>query len=391
MRAAMVFCCCFLACAGPPLPGPADAGAAAADAGDSEDAGLPDAGSFDGGSGDAGVPDAGPLTLTVYPRLGSPVDDARAPHGPGLVLMGGGSDVDQAFVWAQAVLAGDGGAAGDVVVLRASGADGYTAYLRDLAPFNSVQTLKLTPPASGADLAFAAEVVSRAEFVFFAGGDQSMYAAWQGSPLLRAVQGVYARGGVVGGTSAGLAILGEHVFDAVAANGASISTSLAVADPASASLSFSRALFAFPALSGVLTDSHFRARDCMGRLVAFGSRLHADGAVPVGTKVLGLGLDEGTALLVDASGFARLALQTPGAGGAWAVRIGPPATWVVGQPLQSSPALVTRLSDPSTHTFDFNTGCGTGPRFLLTVDGTRSPNSSPADPYGAADESLACP
>ncbi len=362
------------------LPGPElDAGSAL------------DAGRDAGGAADAGRPDAGHLTLTEYPRQGAPSDDVAAPQGPGLVLMGGGTDVDDAFIWAQRRIAGDGGAGGDVVVLRASGADGYTAYLRDLAPFHSVQTIKLTPPSTTDDYARAAELVAHAEFVWFAGGDQSMYAAWKNTPLLQAVQQVYARGGIVGGTSAGLAILGEHAFDAIAAGATSITTPIAVATPTSPLFSFSRSLLAFAPLQGVLTDSHFRTRDRLGRLVAFASRLHADGAVTSRGELLGLGIDEASALLVNGDGRASLVLQQAGQGGAWAVRVTPALTLVAGQPLRSSTLFVTRLDAPRVHTFDFNTWCGTGPRYHLTVDGAQTPVTSPADGYGAADQSLTCP
>lgn len=353
-----------------------DAGTVAQDAG-------PDAGR------DAGV-DAGPLTLTVYARQGDPLDDDAAPMGPGLVLMGGGSDVDDAFRWAQRTLAGGGGVRrGDVVVLRATGGDGYTSYLLGLAPFRSVQTLKLNPPATRADLALAADVLSRAEFVFFAGGDQAHYAAWAGTPLLAAVQQVYARGGVVGGTSAGLAILGEFSFDAIAAGPTSVTSSTALADPRSPLLSFSQNLFRFGPLRGVVTDSHFRVRDRLGRLVVFAARQHADGLVTrMPREVLGLGVDEATALVVDASGQASLRLQRAGEGGVWALRVAPARTLSAGQPLQADQVQVTRLTDPSTHTFDLSTWCGTGPRYALSLDGGQA---TPADLYTAPAQTLACP
>ncbi len=336
-----------------------------------------------------GNTDAGPLTLTEYPRLGSPSDDDAAPSGPGLVLMGGGTDVDEAFIWAQRRIA-SGAAGGDVVVLRASGADGYTPYLRALAPFHSVQTLKLTPPSTPADFERAAQLVSRAEFVWFAGGDQSIYAQWKGTPLMDAVQQVYARGGVVGGTSAGLAILGEHAFDAIAAGGNSVTTATAVANPMGADLSFTRSLLSFAPLRGVLTDSHFRARDRFGRLVAFAARVQAMETVGP-TEVLGVGVDEASALLVDGDGQATLVLQRLGQGGAWLARIGPARTIAAGQALRSGTVLVTRLDTPGAQTFDFNSWCGTGGRYELVIDGNQVPVSAPADAYGAPGVALACP
>ena len=304
--------------------------------------------------------------------------------------MGGGTDVDDAFVWAQRMLAADAGVRrGDVVVLRATGGDGYTNYLLGLAPFRSVQTLKLTPPSTPADLAFAAEVISRAEFVFFAGGDQSHYAAWAGSPLLAAVQQVYERGGIVGGTSAGLAIVGEFSFDAIAAGPTSVTSALALANPASPLLSFSHDLFRFAPLRGVVTDSHFRSRDRLGRLVVFAARQHADALVTrTPPEVLGLGIDDATALVVDAAGHASVRLQNAAQGGAWAIRVAPARVLRAGQALQVDSVQVTRLTDPTLHHFEFSTWCGTGPRFAVSFDGGMS---SPVDVYATADQALPCP
>ena len=201
------------------------------------------------------------LVLTRFPRRGDASDDTKPPSGPGLILMGGGPDVDDAFVWARRTLAGparpDGVRSGDAVVLRASGADGYDDYLYQLAGFRSVQTILLPKEAGPADFSVATDLVSRAEFVFFAGGDQSRYVAWQATPLLAAVSAVYQRGGVVGGTSAGCAILGQYVYDAVSAGSRSVTSRIALSDPFDPDISFSRRLFSFPALASAITDTHF--------------------------------------------------------------------------------------------------------------------------------------
>jgi hypothetical protein len=60
----------------------------------------------------------------VHYVTGSDANADVTPTGPGLILMGGGTDVDAAFQWWKPRISG-----GDVVVLRASGADGYNDYL----------------------------------------------------------------------------------------------------------------------------------------------------------------------------------------------------------------------------------------------------------------------
>lgn len=158
------------------------------------DGGATDAGAKDGGV-DAGLPDAGPLTAVTYPRVGSANDSVITPAGPGLILMGGGTDVDDAFVWAHATVAGtNSGRVGDVVIVRASGANGYDSYIYGLANWSSVQTIRLPPAPALSDMRAAAALVDKAELVFFAGGNQAQYVPWKGGPLETAIEALYARG-----------------------------------------------------------------------------------------------------------------------------------------------------------------------------------------------------
>lgn len=334
----------------------------------------------------AAPPDAqaADTVLTVFPRRGDAIDDRPPVAGPGILLAGGGSDVDAAFVWARGIIAGPrpaGERSGDAVVLRASGADGYDEYLYQQAGFRSVQTVLLPRESGPADFAIATALVERAEFVFFAGGDQARYVAWQATPLLAAVAGVYARGGVVGGTSAGCAILGQFVYDAVAAGSRTLSSRDALADPFAEAISFSRRVFAFPPLGSTITDTHFSARDRMGRLAAFIARQHADGAVSRRpAEVLGLGIDEGTALVIGPAGIGHL-LRQGDRGSVHILRAGPADTARAGTPLLYRAIAVLRLERPEEDQFDFRTWTGTGARFTLSVDGASSPPYIPAAPY----------
>lgn len=338
------------------------------------------------------VPD---LVLTRFPRRGEASDDTTSPSGPGLILMGGGPDVDDAFVWARRILAGparpDGVRSGDAVVLRASGADGYDDYLYQLAGFRSVQTILLPKDAGPADFSIATDLVSRAEFVFFAGGDQSRYVAWGATPLMAAVSAVYRRGGVVGGTSAGCAILGQYVYDAISAGSRAVTSRTALSDPFDPDISFSRRLFAFPELAGVITDTHFSARDRMGRLTSFVARQHADGVVTRRPpEVLGVGVDEGAALVIDKNMQGRL-LQQRSAASVHIVRGGPADTIAAGQALLYRSVSVLRLQDPTQDVWNFRSWCGAGAAFSLSVDGNAAVPLKPADPYREPGERARCP
>ncbi|MBV8117849.1 MAG: hypothetical protein JOZ01_07705, partial [Candidatus Eremiobacteraeota bacterium] len=158
--------------------------------------------------------------ITIFPRFGTYVASAHL-HGPGLLLAGGGAleAPPSVFEWLHRRITGEAGRrGGNVVVLRASGSNLYDKPFYRYGNFASVQTVLIPPCASHAQVDRATGVVDGADAVFFAGGDQSHYVAWKDTALTRAVERVYARGGVVGGGSAGLAIQAAVVYDAVAAD-----------------------------------------------------------------------------------------------------------------------------------------------------------------------------
>lgn len=278
----------------------------------------------------------------THTRLGSPADVTRATT-PGYLLMGGGADVDDAMRW---LLARAGG--GDILVLRATGTDAYNPYLAGLGTVNAVATLALRTPAASSH-PFVLEQVRRAEAIFLAGGDQGDYVRqWKDTPLAEAIRAAAQRGVPVGGTSAGLAVLGEFVY---AALGASAVSATVLANPFDASVTLERGMLGLPGLEGILTDSHFAARDRMGRLVTFLSRVVQQRWAAEGR---GIGVDERTAVLVDAAGRATVA----GSGSAYFVRAPAPQRCVPGAPLETLGVEVHRVA--SSGAFDLRAWRGTG-------------------------------
>jgi cyanophycinase len=122
-------------------------------------------------------------------------------------MMGGGKDLDEAFRWLCKKANG-----GDFLVLRARGDDDYNPYVNGLCKLNSVATL-IIPDRNAAQEPPVAEIIRHAEAVFIAGGDQSRYVNfWKGTPVEDAINANIASGKPIGGTSAGLAILGEFAY-----------------------------------------------------------------------------------------------------------------------------------------------------------------------------------
>lgn len=236
--------------------------------------------------------------LDVQPRL----------HGPALNLAGGGPDLDAAIQWMidEARGCADCHTSVDVVVLRASGGDGYNQYIFNMNGVDSVETLVVSS-AKDSNSGTIASVVRNAEVVFFAGGDQCNYIKYfMGTAVEAAVESVYARGGAVGGTSAGLAIMTPFIYDAC--SGGSSQSVDALADPYHEDISFSYDFFNWRFLEGTFSDTHFVERNRLGRLVVFLARQFVDG---MADQIVGIGVDRSTALLVDRFGVARVEGEGP--------------------------------------------------------------------------------
>jgi len=228
---------------------------------------------------------------------------------PGLLLMGGGREIDEAFKWF-AAQAGHG----HIVILRASGDDALQKYIyRDVGGVASVQTLIFHARAPASDPRVLA-IVKHADGIFIAGGDQANYVRfWKDTPLNALINSHVRAGKPLGGTSAGLAILGEWGYGAM--DGGSITSPEALRDPAGSAVTLVDHFVTLAVLQGVITDTHFAQRDRLGRLLAFVERVAKDHHT---AAVTGLGVDQDSALLVGANGDARL-LSRHADGHAWVV------------------------------------------------------------------------
>jgi cyanophycinase len=276
--------------------------------------------------------------------------DVQRATRAGLALCGGGTDVDEAFRF---LLDRSGG--GDVLVLRASGADGYNDYIAGLGQVDSVESVV----CHDRQAAFEAELVEKvdsAEAIFFAGGDQGNYLEyWRGTPLQAALQRAIERNVPVGGTSAGLAVLGDPVF---AAPEGEVFSPDVLANPFHSSIELEPAFLATGHLRGIVTDTHFSQRERLGRLIGFVSRSHADGRA-----CRGLGVDEKTALLVNEDGLGTVV----GRNAVVLVELQePPAVCSQGKPLSVADVQVRRLRAGDTLQLSDWSGAGQVQTYSVT-------------------------
>ncbi|MEW2444755.1 pre-peptidase C-terminal domain-containing protein [Micromonospora marina] len=283
-------------------------------------------------------------------RQGSATDASRATwSGPAYTMNGSGGIVTATMTKAIDAIRGGSGAI-DVVVIAGSGSGTPECdVISPLAGVNSCTTLTLTAAADGNNSQVNTDV-RNAEFVYFAGGDQCRYVAWKGTTLEASVESVVAKGGGVGGGSAGHHVNSDIVYDACTA---SATSSGALANPYDRSSTFTTGMFRWPNYAGTINDSHFVTRDRMGRTMAFVARAVADGLAP-GGKAWGVGVEEGASLFVDRAG--RATLSGPSA----YVVLGDhqPEVAVARQPLTYTNFKIWKLTNGQSYDFANRPTCG---------------------------------
>lgn len=276
---------------------------------------------------------------------GSPADVSPATQG-GLLLAGGGTDQPDAFRW---LIRKAGG--GDIVILRASGSDGYHPFVMRLGGVDSIESFVVHSRDAAADSTML-DRLRKAEAIFFAGGDQSRYVRFFKDTEVETIVNAAARRGVpVGGTSAGLAILSEFSFAALQD---SITTAAATAAPFDPNITLERDFLSLPHLNGIITDSHVIERDRLGRTVTFMARLKRDGWLG-DRPARAIAVDRETAVLVEPDGTATIvgpktAYFMEAAAG--------PQVCEPGQPLTYFPVAVYTVTSASR--FNLHTWTGTG-------------------------------
>lgn len=280
--------------------------------------------------------------------------DVHPATTPGTMLEGGRSDRNHAWDW---FLQHAG--YGDIVVICSTCDAIYNSYVYNLHDVDSVQTLKITKRRAAFD-PFVTASVSSADGIFLAGGDQSDYVrVWKDTPVAAAIDDAVAAGRPIGGISAGLAVLGQYAFGA---EKNTIVSRKALSNCFNKKITLEKDMLAVPWLTSTITDSHFSARDRMGRLLTFLSRTIRDGWT---ADAKGIGVDEDTAALVGADGTVHVV----GEGAAWFVRLGASdvVTCEPGQPLTTRFVPVSVINKDATFDLESWTGSRRAP-ILVRAD-----------------------
>ncbi len=238
-------------------------------------------------------------TLNIQ-RVGND-SDVNTSHQQGFLLMGGGVDNTQGLSWFYNLTD-----IGDVVFLRADEGLGYNDDYNS-SIMNSATTIENINSVTRANNPEVEAAVRNAEAVFIVGGDQwNYYNYWKGTLLHDALTYlIHTKGGAIGGTSAGLAVLGELIFTA---ENNTVFSSEALADPYNNMMTLADDFLNIPILESVITDSHYNrietdGYDRHGRHFTFIARMAQDW---VRNPARGIGVNEVVAVAIESNGIAKI-------------------------------------------------------------------------------------
>ncbi len=304
-----------------------------------------------------------------YQRLGRTADSTVTPKG-GYALMGGGSNQDTAYKFLC-----DRANGGDFLVLSANDDDVYlrkkNSEIKATCPLNSAATLSFFSREDSDDPKVV-EIINHAESIYIAGGDQSDYVRfWQDTPVQAALNRYIAAGKPIGGSSAGLAILGEYAFSSMIDT---IHSPEALADPYGNKITITREFLQIPLLANIITDTHFVKRDRLGRSLVFMARIVQDGWAK---RVRAIAVEENAAVLLEPDGIAKVV----GTGPVYFLEADtPPEICAHKKPLTFAGIIVHRVVP--NQIFDLREWKGEGDAYTLSVvNGTVTSSSPSHDPY----------
>jgi cyanophycinase len=210
---------------------------------------------------------------------------AESTKGP-LLIIGGAEDRDGDCVVLREFVRAAGGVKAHIAVMTAATSlpkevgDDYIRIFERLGA-ESVRVVD-TEHRDDSFRKASIEIIEDATGIFFTGGDQSRIVDFiKDTPLDDAIHRRHAAGVIIGGTSAGAAMMPDEMIT----GGASVANPSVDAVRMGPGMGF---------LPGIVIDQHFAQRGRLGRLLA---------ALVQQPALLGLGIDEDTGILVRGDEF----------------------------------------------------------------------------------------
>lgn len=203
--------------------------------------------------------------------------------GP-LIIIGGHEDKEDQRVILKAVAERLNGGRLVIATVASHTREGYfDSYVSAFGALGVTDLVELyVEDRSQEEIASAIAVLDGAAGLFFTGGDQLRLSSLIGRTAVETrIQALHAAGGVVAGTSAGASAMSETMLVKGASKGSYRIGELHMAP-------------GLGLLGGVIIDQHFAERGRFGRLL---------GAVAHNPRLLGVGVDENTALVVESERF----------------------------------------------------------------------------------------
>lgn len=347
------------------------------------------------------------------PRVDENPEDTGQPEpGPGVVVLAGGGaegEVGETDAWSArlyAALLEGGDVTGDgrvrVAVLSTAEEDEWLPDYFEWLGADEAFNLRVGSRAEADDAARESELAA-VDAAFLKGGDQGeYYDLWNDTALEAGLLALRARGGGLGGTSAGAMSQAEYAFaggeDLISADVLEDARTPYL-DDASDGGSGVHADF-FGTVPGVVIDTHFTARGRLGRLAGILARVVEEEAPP---RLLGLGLDEQTGVVLrdegaEVIGVGAVTLLDPAEAAAPVRESGKPLHWTglglarltEGFVVDLSEGRVLGLGDAETVAWDGSSGTVEGEwyadgdwlpheeRFAVVVE--RAPNAYATHP-----------
>jgi cyanophycinase len=212
----------------------------------------------------------------------------QAPEAAGKLFIIGGGDRGPALMARMIEEAGVGPGAGYVVILPMSSSEPDSAIIWSGESFveRGLETVGFNFRQGEAPSAARLDSLRRAPLIFISGGDQARFmAVVAGTPIEAAIRDAYRGGSVVAGTSAGAAVMSARMLTGDQRRHPEYTPTYEVLEADNIDLAPGLGL-----LDGAIVDQHFVARSRHNRLLT---------AVIEFPHLLGIGIDEATALLVE--------------------------------------------------------------------------------------------